>query len=439
MRKERVACYIRVSSEEQKLHGISLDAQEDKLRCYAEAHNLDIVAWYRDEGVSGRKLIRNRPQLQQMIKDKDNFDRILFIKLDRFFRSVAEYHEAMKLLDPVIWTATEEKYDLSNANGRAFVNMKLTIAELEADQTGERIRLVNDYKVKNGQALTGAVPLGFKVVKTDTGRRVVHDQDTKEQLLWVLKEYEFTRSLRATSFKFYDVWGRKMGERAISRLIKNTMLYGSYRGNDDYCEPYITKAEWDKLNSYAEKPVKRTKRAYLFQGLIKCPHCGSPLAGRPNNCAKIYYNCKQHIYRNCDYTGSVSEIKLEQMLLENIEEYFKNTKELMLVPKKSVAPAHDYKAELDRLNYSWQKGRISVSEYDKQYSYLSAQISKQAEATPVADFEALDKALGEGWDYIYNNLDAERKKAFWHSVLKEIHITWISYGEKKIDELVFNL
>ena len=33
--------------------------------------------------------------------------------------------------------------------------MKLTIAELEADQTSERIKLVNEYKVKTGQALTG--------------------------------------------------------------------------------------------------------------------------------------------------------------------------------------------------------------------------------------------------------------------------------------------
>lgn len=174
---ERVACYIRVSHEEQKLHGISLDAQEDKLKEYAEKHNLKIVGWYSDEGVSGRKLIKNRPELQRMLHDsqKGLFDRIIFIKLDRFFRSVAEYHECMKLIDPVLWTATEEKYDLTTANGRAFVNMKLTIAELEADQTGERIDLVNEYKVKTGQALTGAQSqgYGYTVKNIDGFKRVV--------------------------------------------------------------------------------------------------------------------------------------------------------------------------------------------------------------------------------------------------------------------------
>ena len=132
---ERVVCYIRVSTQEQKLHGLSLDAQRDTLSRYAKLHGLKIVDWYEDEGVSGRKLIRRRPALQRMLKDAElnKFDRIIFIKLDRYFRSVAEYHECQKILEThkVLWTATEEKYDLTTANGRAFVNMKLTDAEVK--------------------------------------------------------------------------------------------------------------------------------------------------------------------------------------------------------------------------------------------------------------------------------------------------------------------
>ena len=145
-RAELVAAYVRVSTQEQKLHGLSLDAQKMKLTEYAEKNNMRIVGWYVDEGVSGRKLIRNRPELQRMIHDAEDgkFQRIIFIKLDRFFQSVAEYHECMKRIAPVVWTTTEEEYDLTTANGRAFVNMKLTIAELEADQTMERECVSNE-------------------------------------------------------------------------------------------------------------------------------------------------------------------------------------------------------------------------------------------------------------------------------------------------------
>ena len=40
---ERVACYVRVSTQEQKLHGLSLDAQKEKLKEYAAEHGLKIV------------------------------------------------------------------------------------------------------------------------------------------------------------------------------------------------------------------------------------------------------------------------------------------------------------------------------------------------------------------------------------------------------------
>lgn len=172
---ENVAAYIRVSTQEQKLHGISIEAQEEKLTEYADSHGMKIVKFYKDEGVSGRKLIRKRPALQAMIQDaeKGNFRRIIFIKLDRFFRSVAEYHECMKRLAAggVIWTATEEKYDLSTPSGEAFVNMKLTMAQFEADQVGERIRMINEYKVKSGQPLYGsqALPFCYQVKQSGDG------------------------------------------------------------------------------------------------------------------------------------------------------------------------------------------------------------------------------------------------------------------------------
>ncbi len=78
---ELVAAYVRVSHQEQKLHGLSLDAQRMKLEEYAKEHNMKIVEWYVDEGVSGRKLIRKRPELQRMIQDaeKRKFERIIFI------------------------------------------------------------------------------------------------------------------------------------------------------------------------------------------------------------------------------------------------------------------------------------------------------------------------------------------------------------------------
>ena len=198
---EETAAYVRVSTQEQKLHGLSIEAQKQKLKEYAETHNLKIVEWYIDEGVSARKLISKRPELQRMVSDAQHgmFKRIIFIKLDRFFRSVAEYHECMKLIEPVIWTATEEKYDLYTANGRAFVNMKLTIAELEADQTGERIKIVNDYKIKSGMPLYGTriMPFCYAVEPNPDGRGKIIVKRNEEIMHDLLAHINVNKSVRS--------------------------------------------------------------------------------------------------------------------------------------------------------------------------------------------------------------------------------------------------
>lgn len=54
---KRAALYIRVSSEEQAMHGLSLEAQRKALYTYACQHHWDIAGLYADEGVSARKKI----------------------------------------------------------------------------------------------------------------------------------------------------------------------------------------------------------------------------------------------------------------------------------------------------------------------------------------------------------------------------------------------
>ena len=87
---QRAALYIRVSSEEQAMHGLSLDAQRATLIEYAKSHDMKIIGIYADEGITARKRYRNRVEFMRMLEavKKNEIDIILFIKLDRWFRSV---------------------------------------------------------------------------------------------------------------------------------------------------------------------------------------------------------------------------------------------------------------------------------------------------------------------------------------------------------------
>ena len=460
---EPVAAYIRVSTTEQKLHGLSLDAQKMKLIAYAKAHGMRIVEWYCDEGVSGRKLIKKRPELQRMINDakKGNFERIIFIKLDRFFRSVAEYHECMKQIAPVVWTTTEENYDLTTANGRMLVNMKLTIAEMEADQTGERIKIVNEYKVATGQPLVGKQPFGWMNAPDENipGRKkVVKDPDEAPILEDLIQHFLTYQSKRKAITYLHSKYHISMTQQAFGDLIENTMLYGTYRDNPTYCDAYIDKETYDKIQEIVKRNIKENtseNRIYLFTGLIKCPYCGRLLAGNMHTTkrdGKITYKykayrCPKHRASfACDFNKMIFEVTFEKMLLTNLEQYVEDAKVRAIEIKESneqKVPKHNIEEinkEIERLNYSWQKGRIkTIEQYDKQYDELMERLElaqHEQNEISVTDFTEVESILQSEWREIYNALDDENKRAFWRNLISSIEVEWTN-DVKRITKVNF--
>ena len=98
---KRVALYIRVSTEEQARHGLSLEEQRKSLEAYAAQHKFAIVGVYEDAGISARKPYKKRPALLRLLDDckAGKIDVILFIKLDRWFRNVGNYYAVQDILD----------------------------------------------------------------------------------------------------------------------------------------------------------------------------------------------------------------------------------------------------------------------------------------------------------------------------------------------------
>ena len=447
---EETAAYCRVSKEEQKKHGLSIDAQKQKLTEYAEQNNLKIVEWYMDEGVSGRKPIAKRPELQRMIHDaqKGRFKRVIFIKLDRYFRSVQEYYACQSMLDKA---ATEERYSLADANGRAFVNMKLTIAELEADTTGERIKIVNDYKVKSGMPLYGSqcLPFCYTIAGAERQKYIVkHNQEIMEDAIaYVTVHQTVSGTLKYINTK-YDI---QLNYKQLMNTLRNEMICGSYRGNPNYCPPYITREEFNKLQTIVNRNPRTSpsEHSYILTGLIRGPLCGGTLKGTyttTTNGRRYYgYRCDKAVRdKSCDFRKFVYENTAERKMLDRAEEILEaqEIKNIEISKKEQIVSKYnvkELKAELERLNYSWQKGRIkNVDEYDKKYDDIIAKI-EEAENTvqeEPTDFSHIKKILSGGWKPIYNALDDEHKKSFWRTFVKEIKIDW-SKKEKEIVDVIF--
>ena len=88
----RAVAYIRVSTEEQARGGVSLEAQEEKVRAYCTLAGLELVRIYREEGVSASKPLATRPEGATMIAalKKREAEHVVALKLDRLFRDAVD-------------------------------------------------------------------------------------------------------------------------------------------------------------------------------------------------------------------------------------------------------------------------------------------------------------------------------------------------------------
>ena len=132
----------------------------------------------------------------------------------------------------------------------------------------------------------------------------------------------------------------------------------------------------------------------------------------------------------CDFNKSISERKIEKQLLDNLAEYIGN--EVIRVetindvqPKNNnEEKAKKIKAEMDRLNMMFRKGRIEEEEYDAEYLKLDKKLKALdlEEKPPERDLDALKGILETDYRGLYQQLTKENKKAFWRRIIKEFVI-----------------
>jgi DNA invertase Pin-like site-specific DNA recombinase len=91
--------YIRVSTDEQAIEGVSLKNQEEKIRSYCDLKDFELLEIVNDSGISAKNL--RRPGAQKVIEmaQKKMVDAVVVYKLDRMFRSTVDALETTKQFD----------------------------------------------------------------------------------------------------------------------------------------------------------------------------------------------------------------------------------------------------------------------------------------------------------------------------------------------------
>lgn len=435
----RCAIYIRVSTEEQHLNGLSLPAQRKALLEYAEKHGYTVVDVYADEGISARKSMKHRKDLLRLLEDvkKNKIDMILVTKLDRWFRNIKDYNITEEILQAhnCYWKTIFENYDSSTANGQMVINIMLSVNQAECDRTSERIKAVFDYKRAQGQVTSGmCAPYGYKVV---------NGYITKDHSVSHIVEDAFQYYFNCYSKRrVIEYIQEKYGEESpsvyiIDKFFVNEKYAGKNGDNLNYCEPYITLDQYRHIQTITRSKIHSTRSyTYIFSSLLKCPHCGRTMTGRSKK--NNWKNGSYSIYRQYRCSGKydkhpspcISETVIEEYMLQNvISELSGHYSKFRIQSRGKQNRNPDKKAalskELERLNMMFQKGRITEEFYDSEYERIQCELDNQDESKTEATLTRYSELIGTfsgNWIDLYNKLDNHHKNAFWKSTIKEIKI-----------------
>lgn len=425
----RVAGYPRVSTEEQKRHGVSIAAQEQALRDWARKHGHTYIGSYNDAGISARSRYTKRPELLRLLGDVQagRVDLIIFTKLDRWFRNVGDYYEVQRILDRhgVAWKAIWEDYETETASGRLKVNIMLSVAQDEADRTSERIRQTNAYRWASGEVVQ-KLPAGYKRQE----KTVIYDPERQAAVTAFFRTYLDTGSV-ARSMDAARLHGLHCTREGAAKMLSNPFYTGQVRGIA--VPAYLTREEFETIQRrramYVRQPAQ-PNRTYLFSGLLVCAHCGARLSAQANR-TTYYYVCGAHLNRRdgrctLQTRGYANERKLEAWLLDHLDALLQGQIALSRVQGEQADSGPQREAllaRLERIKLLFINGDIALEEYNRRKEETAAQLAALPQERPAVDLERLQSLLPDGWREVYRDLSREHRAAFWRRTVQRIAIS----------------
>lgn len=474
----RCGIYVRVSTDDQRDNGYSIDSQLRMIKEYCEKNEYDIVDVYNDAGHSGKDLMR--PEMQRLLKDikSKKIDKLVAIKVDRLTRNnydgfwLLNYCEEHDVKIELIL----EPYDVSTANGEMIFGMNLVFGQRERKEIGARTKRAMEEMALECIHPSKA-PYGY-IRNKETGHLEVEpiEAEVVKEIFELCKQGNSTRSI-ATIMKDNNAYlkqGKWKSDRVYKILTNSIYIgifeYGKYKRKsqdilrvENYCEPIIDEVTWNATRNVLVKNKHSNYGEYihLFSGLVKCPICGEIMSSSesfkyPNGKQKVYYHlrCKNH---NCSgfglhYNTEKIEAKLKQVLEEltlfmlsmdneiitcnstksdDVKDIEKAIEKLKLQEKRlvdlylssnldveTINHKNDViKKEIDKLNQ--KKVRLDPDNNSKEYTI---ELVKKLDCTEKNNTLFFTNIKNIGFAFLYDLLSREAKRDMIHRLISMIEI-----------------
>lgn len=375
--KEIIVGYARKSKEDKNKKNISISAQHDVCKKYADDRNCEFV-FFSDVNKSGDNT--DRPEFQNMLKfvkqNKEKIRCIVTYKIDRPTRNIQDYYSVilpfLQKNNVTIACISEGFEDILKLEPMILA-VYLGMAAQELKNIKTRAKSTAEYRAKNGYAL-GKAPVGY-INPKKKGSTIIPDENNKQH---IIRAYE----LRATGifslegigkelakYGFVDSKGKAYAKKRIEDILKNPLYMGKvlYEGElyDGKHEPIISEELFYRVQlTFSDTGNRRPKGdVKTYTGFIKCAECGCAYTGlvkmgAHNNGPYTYYRCTNY-NKTHKKERNISEHIIDEALQEVLES-FDISDEHMKRVKKSI-----FEAVTELQDYEHKSIKKLQQDYDK--------------------------------------------------------------------------
>jgi site-specific DNA recombinase len=366
---ERVALYLRVSSEEQReRETIGLQAQF--FSDYTRLYGLEVIHTYTDDGVSGTIPLAERPEGARLLEDaaKGEFDTLLVYKLDRLGRKLlvtVDAHDRLQQAEVSLRSATEP-IDTSTPSGRLIFQMLASFAEYEREAIRERTSDGLARAYRNG-AQMGMIPYAYDI--SEDGEFVIVEDEAKivrELFENIAASSTLSHEAERLNSAGIDSPGskyrgrpRKHGPRWSRSTVRGIIKQGAYSGTHTVrsarkgvvsrevpaiVTPELQQRALARLQANKHLVERRTDRKYLLRGLVKCGACGRSYGGgtsTANGKRYHYYNCPRDVPKAHGHScPRVRADWLEALVWGDLRTFFENPGEVLEQVAEQIEREH---------------------------------------------------------------------------------------------------
>lgn len=446
MKKMQAYGYIRVSTDEQKNRGFSVEEQREEINLFASRENIEIKGFFVDRGYSAGSV--NRPDFQKMltaISHPDNNVNIIIVRdSSRLIRNLTLKRSISKVFS---------KYDIKLVSLNRDINEETLEGALHADFMTlideNELKRVSPRTIKGlrGSALMGNYPKGsshrprgylkVKNEKLGKGNILIINEEEKDWIIFIFETLATNRMLASDLLKYLkknNVFGMKWSRDSLYDIIDNPIYYGrlvtnwfdseeseiaeeyknSWYDHDHHTVPIVTRELWEATQKSVHHYKHRTKHKYLFSRLVYCIDNDEYLSNesawkKKKNNEKILYK----YYKSHKLKKRISEKKIEEKFIQeySINQLPEINKNIMYNLEEKIENKKKRRIYLDE---DFDNGFLDEDEYRNQIRELNISILETK--------RKLDNIMDNNDKF--NDLSYEKKRAIILSNIERVEVSF---------------